>query len=74
MAGRAARFFLNDLAGCGPLFLLLGALWERFGLMNQSKISVDLGSFSVPAVLRLFSAQIPTVQRNRSSVLLNFLD
>ena len=53
---------------------IIVALWERFGLMNQSKISVDIGSFSVPAVLRLFSAQIPTVQRNRSSVLLNFLD
>ena len=58
------------------MFSIGGAqpLWERFGLMNQSKISVDIGSFSVPQVLRLFSAQIPTVQRNRSSVLLNFLD
>ena len=26
--------------------------------MNQSKISVDIGSFSVPVVLRLFSIQI----------------
>ena len=32
------------------------ALWERLVLTNQSKISVAIGSFSVPPVLMHFSA------------------
>ena len=34
----------------------LVALWERFVLTNQSKVSVTIGSFSVPVVLTHFSA------------------
>ena len=38
-------------------------LWERFTLTNQYKISVAIGSFSVPAVLTHVNAWIPTIQK-----------